>query len=444
MTIREAEQTSAGPRRKGLGWRLLRRAGRGIVFVLAVVLGVALAAVTFVVVAVLTTSIAPAVMAALMALAAVTFAASRRATRARPGRRGHLVAGAVAGALVVVVSVTAAVTLFRPASYPYTPATATTATRFWSLPNGGRIAYTLTPAARPTNRSPVVFLHGGPGVPGEPGRTVLSAPDGLARDGFDVYVYDQVGAGLSSRLDDARDYTVDRHVADLEAIRQQIGAQKLILVGHSWGGILAARYLAAHTDRVERVVFETPAELWTPAQSRAITAGVDEQSAQQRALTLRLLTPRVLLTNLLGDYNIQAARRFAGDREMDGFDQQASPLQPAPTCDRTADVRFPPGMGYYVGVGTNNSLNQVADPRPVLRNVQTPALVISAECDFLDWPLAREYRDTLPNSRLVHVPDAGHLVQVDQPALLLDTVRAFLLDRDLPLPAYTGSERPNP
>jgi hypothetical protein len=56
----------------------------------------------------------------------------------------------------------------------------------------------------------------------------------FAADGFRVYLYDQVGSGLSSRLR-VRDYTLERDVADLEAIRQQIGADRLILIGHSWG-----------------------------------------------------------------------------------------------------------------------------------------------------------------------------------------------------------------
>ena len=72
----------------------------------------------------------------------------------------------------------------------------------------------------------------------------------LAQRGFDVYVYDQTGSGLSARLNDPRAYTVARHVADLEAIRQTIGAARMILIGDSWGATLAANYIAAHPDRV--------------------------------------------------------------------------------------------------------------------------------------------------------------------------------------------------
>src|SRR3712207_2805724 len=73
----------------------------------------------------------------------------------------------------------------------------------------------------------------------------------LAGDGFNVYVYDEVGSGRSSRLEDPRGYTLERDVADLEAIREEIGAKRLVLIGHSYGGTLAAAY-AACTRRAWR------------------------------------------------------------------------------------------------------------------------------------------------------------------------------------------------
>jgi proline iminopeptidase len=79
----------------------------------------------------------------------------------------------------------------------------------------------------------------------------------LADEGFDVYNYHQVGAGLSSRLG-ASQCTVDRHVVDLDAIRVILGAEKVILIGASWGGQLIAEYMAAHPARVERAVVVSP------------------------------------------------------------------------------------------------------------------------------------------------------------------------------------------
>ena len=406
---------------------------RGTGLLLAVLLGPAAGAAAFVGALLLARSLPVAALMGLLALVLVTYGSTLGALRGTARARSRAVAAA--GVLAVLVAVLAGTTVLRPDAHSASIAVAAPGTSSWDLPDGTRISYTHTPAAALSGRPPVVFLHGGPGIPGEPGGPVLSGPAGLARDGFDVYVYDQIGAGLSSRLPDANDYTADRHVADLELVRQRIGAEELVLVGHSWGAVLAARYLAAHPDRVAKVVLEAPGELWLPAQARRLAPGADATTPEQDALQQRLLTPRLIAVTLLSQLDPQAARTLAGDEEMDGFLLDSFPLQPSPTCDPAAGLQPPAGAGYYVNVATNASLAAVPDPRPALRALPTPALVLAPECDYLDPSLAQGYRDALPASRLVRVPGAGHVIQHDQPALLLDTVRAFLLDRPLPLPA---------
>lgn len=49
-----------------------------------------------------------------------------------------------------------------------------------------------------------------------------------------------------------------RAVADLDAFREAIRAPRLYLLGHSWGAMLGAAYLALHPDRVAKVVFASP------------------------------------------------------------------------------------------------------------------------------------------------------------------------------------------
>jgi len=44
----------------------------------------------------------------------------------------------------------------------------------------------------------------------------------LSKDGFDVYLYDQIGCGLSARLQNVNEYTPPRHQKDLIAIAELI------------------------------------------------------------------------------------------------------------------------------------------------------------------------------------------------------------------------------
>ena len=70
---------------------------------------------------------------------------------------------------------------------------------------------------------------------------VISA---LSQNGYDVYFYDQIGGGLSGRLKNIREYRLSRHVADLDQIRNKINAEQIILIGESFGGTLATKFMS--------------------------------------------------------------------------------------------------------------------------------------------------------------------------------------------------------
>src|SRR5918992_1876734 len=119
-----------------------------------------------------------------------------------------------------------------PMGDPRLPPAPVEGQRAWELSTGSRIAYVRVPAEGRTQEAPIIFLPGRPGTPDMAGDSAYFG--GLARDGFDVYVYDQVGRGRSSRLADPRGYALERDVADLEAIRRTIGAEKVVLIGHPY------------------------------------------------------------------------------------------------------------------------------------------------------------------------------------------------------------------
>ncbi|HET7741382.1 MAG TPA: hypothetical protein VFL67_12105 [Mycobacterium sp.] len=91
---------------------------------------------------------------------------------------------------------------------------------------------------------------------------------------------------------------------------------------------------------------------------------------------------------------------------------------------------------------TTADFDSIPDPRPRLSGVRVPVLVIGAQCDFIRWPVTREYRDVFPNSTLVEVQGAGHAVSAEQPALYTELLETFLDGQQLPLPAYTSEDPP--
>ena len=101
---------------------------------------------------------------------------------------------------------------------------------------------------------PLVTLHGGPGGT-SCGFTRLY---GLDSD-RPVVRYDQLGSGRSGRPDDMSLWTVARYVEELHQLRQELGLEQIHLLGHSWGGALAAAYvLEKGSDGIASLILSSP------------------------------------------------------------------------------------------------------------------------------------------------------------------------------------------
>ena len=109
----------------------------------------------------------------------------------------------------------------------------------------------------------MVVLHGGPGADHEYLRPGF---DALAK-GRELIYYDQRGGGRSAV---AREVPVGwtEHVADLEALREAWGLDRLTIAGYSWGGLLALLYALRHPQRVGRLALISPAPAWRAARDR--------------------------------------------------------------------------------------------------------------------------------------------------------------------------------
>jgi proline iminopeptidase len=119
------------------------------------------------------------------------------------------------------------------------------------------------------NNQAIIFLHGGPGTGDYRAFTrMLERYDGYAlTDSFFVIMYDQRGAGLSRRYGDINsanthsisDLTLENYLKDLEGIVEHFSpSKKIILFGHSWGGMHAMMYVNAHPEKVAAVILSEP------------------------------------------------------------------------------------------------------------------------------------------------------------------------------------------
>ena len=239
---------------------------------------------------------------------------------------------------------------------------------------------------------PTVVLHGGPGAHHE---YLLPQFDALAA-GRELIYYDQRGGGRSPV---SRDTPVgwQEHVADLEALRQRLGLDRLTLAGYSWGGLLSLLYALEHRDRVERLALVSPAPTWRAAREQF------EQAFARRNL----------------DPAFQEARknlRESGLRERDpaAFQQRIFELSVAPYFydpDRAHDL-----TPFRVTGRTQQevwaSLGDY-DLRPRLPELSgIPSLVMHGENDAIPIEAARTTASLL-GAPFHSLPRCGHVPYIE-------------------------------
>ncbi|HEY2685874.1 MAG TPA: alpha/beta hydrolase [Steroidobacteraceae bacterium] len=318
-------------------------------------------------------------------------------------------------------------------------------TRYWQLPTGSRIAYSEfdPPSGVAVNPDPIVYVHGGPGARQFPFDRLIYGS--LAKEGFRVFLYDQAGSGLSDFLPNIRDYTIGRAVEDLEAVRMAIGAEKMILIGHSFGSTLAASYMAKHPGHVAKVIFHSPGHIWNLHEDQVDVSRTDQTT--EGAPSLRMLAAYLLL-----ERNPDAAQHLVSQRENEGL---LAPLlhaeQGVLVCkgdsnrlpQLTSTAHDNPGFnGYVTQYMFPQTLSAAGDPHEALRKDHTPAILLYPECNYVPWSGAVDYRRTLPNLKIYFIPHAGHYIQFEQPDLMRRIMVAFLLDQPDVIPPVEGDEDP--
>lgn len=249
-----------------------------------------------------------------------------------------------------------------------------------------------------------VVLHGGPGAHHD---YLLPGFDLLA-DGRTLVYYDQRGGGRSPV---SRETAVGwrEQVADLEALRQVWGTERLVLAGYSWGGLLAMLYALEHPARVERLALVSPAPAWREARDRF------EQTFSARNLEPALQAKRLALRESglrERDAEMYGRRLFELSVVPYFFDPaKARDLTPFRVTGRTQQEVWRSLGGY--------------DLRPRLGELNLPATVLHGTDDLIPLDSTATVAELLGAS-FHPLPRCGHAPHVEAPDELRRILDAFL------------------
>lgn len=270
----------------------------------------------------------------------------------------------------------------------------------------------------PESGPTVIVLHGGPG--GDY-RSLLPLA-ALAEDGYHVQFYDQRGAGLSERVPESA-LTLAGHIEELDALAARLSPDApVILIGHSWGAMLASAYLGRAPDRVDRAVLIEPGFL---------SAG--EADAFQAEMQTYLRDPggiwEMLLTGFRASHVDGPDAAASGDyligHMVEWFASHPDNPYHCPGAPWDSPAwRYGAASGQAVQAqATRADLDSLGDTM----GFTGPVLLMSGACDtWIGPPLQEKHLALYADATHVVIEDAGHDVIDDQPAAALTAIREFL------------------
>ena len=272
--------------------------------------------------------------------------------------------------------------------------------------------------------APLVIVHGGPGASHD---YFLPHLIPLARSNRLIFI-DERGSGKSEKLDDPHGYTVENMVEDVETVRTQLHLGRINLLGHSFGGVLAQAYALKYQKNLNHLV------LCSTFDSTHALNAVFQKMKQAMSPELRKRLDDAEAAGLYGHGKDYEKNRYTSDYMIAAWGAGYFPY----LYQRKPDANYDPVTNgnmswdlYREMWGSHGEF--VIDGNLVsveygerLPSIQVPTLITVGDHDESDPSIAREMHAKIGGSKLVILPDSGHMTFVDQPILFRKAVDDFL------------------
>ena len=276
--------------------------------------------------------------------------------------------------------------------------------------NGYRVWYRSVGGSE-AEHTPLLILHGGPGVPHD----YLENLEALASDTQRVIFYDQLGCGRSDQPDDTSLWRVERFVEELATVRRELGLDRVHILGQSWGGMLAIEYALTEPQGLASLILSNTTSsipLWVAEANRLRSELPPEVND-----TLS----RHEVAGTTDDQEYQDAMQVFYDRHVIRVKPMPEYVQRA--LDNTGFV-----YAYMNGPSEFRVIGVIKDwdRTDRLYEIQVPTLILSGRYDAATPAINTILHKGIAGSEWILFENSSHLSHVEEPELYMQTVRAFL------------------
>jgi proline iminopeptidase len=221
----------------------------------------------------------------------------------------------------------------------------------------------------------------------------------------ELVLVDPRGTGGSNRPEDPRAYAIDDYVDDLEELREELGLDRIDLLGHSHGGVVAMAYAAAHPGRVRRLVLASTLPRFQAEQAAAMQEAMEGFSGEPWYEDARAALEQ------------EQEGAFASDEELGALVARELPFyfarygaqERAYHAMIREEVPNADALRLF-----NEEIFETFDLRPALARIAAPTLVITGERDFITGPTClAELAEGIADATPVVLPGVGHFVFVE-------------------------------
>ena len=264
------------------------------------------------------------------------------------------------------------------------------------------------------------FLHGGPVIDAGGLRPWLSP---LA-DVMQMIYVDYRGSGRSMRMP-LEEYTLGKTIDDLEALRNHLGLDKIVVLGHSFGGILAMPFALKYQHSVSLLILMATSPYWGP-----------DGEAEKWANLQKLGRDRPDLASLIAEYEsgYDQAGLGATDEDAKAKYIRTGPMWFHRTGQDMISAHREMADRTIFSTALSNWMMKTEmrtyDMRPQLGNIRTPTLVMAGRWDWRSTVEKAHIMHTgIPDSELVIFENSSHMFPVEEQEKCIQTVAEFVRRR---------------